>query len=220
MADALSSEQMTGIVQDALKAFPKETPGVYRWSVASVGFIIFAVVITTIVQPDVAGYVSCAVIFMILLIFILFNLEKSGPKAERQLATLSWFASAVLMGSTLLILSSLFWSWPLQISLAQDYDSPKFLARITEYRTVDSSFIRASDNTWKQTFLTDTKKIYSFEQRGLSPDFLLLHDDARKIFVRIPTHGGVAEWSINTNFDNCAHEYCWGDVGRATLHSR
>jgi len=35
--------------------------------------------------------------------------------------------------------------------------------------------------------------------------------------IRIPTQGGMLEWSRNDKFNQCDTEYCWGDVAQGTM---
>ena len=35
--------------------------------------------------------------------------------------------------------------------------------------------------------------------------------------IRIPTQGGMLEWSFNDKFNECDTQYCWGDVAEAMM---
>ena len=221
MSGSLPTSAETEIIRTVMKQFASETPGVYRWAVSAVGFIIFSVVVATMVKPEIAGYVICAVVFMILLIFILLSIEKAADKAAWQVSVLSWFSVATLMVGASAIMGSLLFGWPLFISLAAAYDDPAFLDHIHHYDMEDSDFVRTTPKHWRQSFSADQTINYDFEQRGLSADYLLLYDNARKLTVRIPAHGGIAEWSDTfETSETCKHTACWVDISRATLSMR
>jgi hypothetical protein len=216
MSDMLSMDIQREIVQETLKQFPKQTPGVYRWTVAALAFIVFAVVAATITRPESAGYIMCTVVFMILLIFVLFSIEKSQEQANRQFALLSWFSVVALIGGATSIITSLLFGWPLMISLSEDYTSPRFLKHVHEYDMYDSVFSKNQDTQWSEVFQGNNQRRYDFEQRGLSSDYLLLYDPTRKISIRIPAHGGILQWTTSETYEECRNKPCWGDVGRAT----
>jgi hypothetical protein len=39
----------------------------------------------------------------------------------------------------------------------------------------------------------------------------------RHMKIRIPTQGGMLEWSFNDKFNECDTQYCWGDVAEAMM---
>jgi hypothetical protein len=52
---------------------------------------------------------------------------------------------------------------------------------------------------------------------SFNPQFLTLSDDKRHVTLRVPTRGGMLEWSINDRLKDCDDQYCWGDVTQATM---
>jgi hypothetical protein len=63
----------------------------------------------------------------------------------------------------------------------------------------------------------DNSVLHSFAEDNFTAQFLLLKDNERNLMLRVPTQGGMLEWSLDERFKDCDLKYCWGDVEQATM---
>ncbi|MCP3387398.1 hypothetical protein NLM27_01205 [Bradyrhizobium sp. CCGB12] len=191
------------------------------------GVVAVATTAALSVVPEVAGYALASLMFFILLMFIVVNLEigtaavaETNPlarNAQLQVKVLSWFATIALILGATSIMSSILLGWPLAISISQDTTSKKFLDSIKRYDLPKSSIERMAGGIWQEKLLRDNSILYTYTETSFTPQFLTLWDDKRNVTVRVPTRGGMLEWSINEKFKDCDGQYCWGDVNQATM---
>ena len=93
----------------------------------------------------------------------------------------------------------------------------KYLASIKGYDLPSSFFERLDSGAWEEKTRKDKIVQHAFTEDDFDPQFLLLSDIKRNVKIRIPTQGGMLQWSLNEKFNNCQYEYCWGDVWHATM---
>ncbi|MET3991032.1 hypothetical protein ABIB94_001446 [Bradyrhizobium sp. JR7.2] len=209
----------------ANQQFKEQTPNTYKWALGASGVVAVATTAALSIAPEVAGYAMAGLMFFILLMFIVVNLEigttaNANPLAQNarlQVKVLSWFATVALILGATSIMSSILLGWPLQISIAQDTGSKKYLDSIKRYDLPKSTIERIAAGVWQERLLRDNSALYTYTETSFTPHFLTLWDDKRNVTVRIPTRGGMLEWSINDKFKDCDGEYCWGDVNQATM---
>ncbi|MET4201343.1 hypothetical protein [Bradyrhizobium sp. LA6.12] len=209
----------------ANQQFKEQTPNTYKWALGASGVVAVATTAALSIAPEVAGYAMAGLMFFILLMFIVVNLEigttaNANPLAQNaqlQVKVLSWFATVALILGATSIMSSILLGWPLQISIAQDTGSKKYLDSIKRYDLPKSTIERIAAGVWQERLLRDNSVLYTYTETSFTPHFLTLWDDKRNVTVRIPTRGGMLEWSINDKFKDCDGEYCWGDVNQATM---
>jgi hypothetical protein len=129
---------------------------------------------------------------------------------------LSWFATvAIIVGATAIILSILT-RWPLDMSLNEDTTTESYRASIVRYN-LPMSFIERGGLGWEEKWKKDKSVRYNFSEDLFDPEFLRLKDAKRGMMIRIPTRGGMLQWSYNNKFNECEREYCWGDSAQATM---
>lgn len=209
----------------ANQQFKEQTPNTYKWALGASGVVAVATTAALSIAPEVAGYAMAGLMFFILLMFIVVNLEigttaNANPLAQNaqlQVKVLSWFATVALILGATSIMSSILLGWPLQISIAQDTGSKKYLDSIKRYDLPKSTIERIAAGVWQERLLRDNSVLYTYTETSFTPHFLTLWDDKRNVTVRIPTRGGMLEWSINDKSKDCDGEYCWGDVNQATM---
>jgi hypothetical protein len=105
--------------------------------------------------------------------------------------------------------------WPLNLSLLEDKTSQKYIDSINQYawnyrvieRVPGSSGPRRQ---WQEREGTWT--VYTFFEEQFDSQFLRLWDQDRKVRIRIPTQGGLMQWSVTERSEDCGNQYCWGDV--------
>jgi hypothetical protein len=102
------------------------------------------------------------------------------------------------------------------MSLNEDKRTDSYLASIERYN-LPSSFFERGGPGWEEKSKKDKSVNYSFSEVLFTPEFLLLSDGERHLKIRIPTQGGMLEWSLNEKFNECDTQYCWGDVAQATM---
>jgi hypothetical protein len=213
--------------------FRRETPGTYKWAMGAGGLVTAATTAVLAIKPDTAGYSLSGLILFILLIFIVISLEvgtakldKTNPlakDAQLQVKVMSWFATWALMLGASAIISSIFFHWPLPVTLGEDRTTQKYLDDIIQYDLLTSYIKRGpGERRWEEHSKNGGNLLYSFSEDYLTPRFLVLSDSTREIKVRIPTYGGLLQWSRNDRFDNCIDkEYCWGDTsGDASMRHK
>ena len=209
------------------KEFKKQTPSTFKWSVGASGIVAAAAAVSGSVAPEAAGYALAALILFILLMIIVVNLEigtaaraSASPLAQNaqlQVKVLSWFATVALIVGAASIISSFLFAWPLPLAIVQDTTSKKFLKSIKRYDLERSSIERVDGGAWQEKSQKDKSIVYKFTEDGLTAHFLTLSDNDRRLKLRVPTRGGMVEWSVNEKFKDCDDAYCWGDVGHATM---
>jgi hypothetical protein len=209
--------------------FKKQTPGAYKWAMGAGGLVAAATTASLAFKPETAGYSLSGLVLFTLLIFIVISLEvgtskpdESNPlakNAQLQVKVLSWFATVALIMGAAAIMSSILFRWPQDMALNEDKTTNKYLASIKGYDLQSSFFERRPDEAgaWEEKSRRDKTVQHSFTEDYLDPHFLLLSDTERNVKLRIPTQGGMLEWSLNEKFNNCQDEYCWGDVTYATM---
>ena len=199
-----------------LEDFSSKAPGVYRWAVAAVGFMAAVMSVAWIVNPENIVSIACITVFFILLIFLLFSFEKTDIDTKLQSRILSWFSSILLMFTSSCILISAFWGWPLVFTFESKLDAARVAQKVKSFEFRDSEFsINKNDvGKWTQSFTRNHEKVYNFEERGYNRDYLLLWDNDRKIYIRIPATGGIVQWTKETNLDLCSERDhpCWIDL--------
>ena len=206
--------------------FERQTPGTYKWAMGAGGLVVAATTAALAFKPETAGYSLSGLILFILLIFVVISLEMgtAAPKeltplarnAQVQVTLLSWFATIALLIGASAIISSMLLRWPLDMSLNENKTTNSYLASITGY-DLPSSFFERGGPGWEEKSSKDKSVSYRFTEDRFTPDFLYLSDNDRKLKIRIPTQGGMLEWSHNDKFNDCDTEYCWGDVAQATM---
>jgi hypothetical protein len=213
---------------EALKGeFKAQTPQTYKWATGAAGIVAAAVAAASAIKPETAGYSLAALVLFVLAVFIVISVEAgttanvqtnpTAKNAQLQVFVLSWFATiAFILGAGALI-SSMLLQWPLNLSLVEDKSSQKFLDSIKQYDSPYRVVERAGSRKWQERALEDGSIVFSFFELQFDSEFLLLSDDKRGIKIRIPTQGGLMQWSLNEKFDNCSEEYCWGDVREMRL---
>jgi hypothetical protein len=102
------------------------------------------------------------------------------------------------------------------MSLNETKTTNSYLASITGY-DLPSSFFERGGPGWEEKAAKDKSVFHSFTEDRFTPEFLYLSDHERNLKIRIPTQGGMLEWSHNDKFNDCDTEYCWGDVVQATM---
>jgi hypothetical protein len=209
--------------------FKKQTPGAYKWAMGAGGLVAAATTASLALKPETAGYSLSGLVLFTLLIFVVISLEvgtskpdESNPlakNAQLQVKVLSWFATVALIMGAAAIMSSMLFMWPLDMALNEDRTTDKYLASIKGYDLQSSFFERRSDKpgAWEEKARRDKTVQHSFMEDRFDPHFLLLSDAERNMKIRIPTQGGMLEWSLNEKFNNCEEEYCWGDVAYAAM---
>ena len=215
------------MAQDAgQEEFKRQTPGAYKWAVGAGGLVVAATTALLAFQPETAGYSLSGLVLFILLIFVVISLEMGTTKLEdsnplarsarRQVTLLSWFATlAIVVGATAII-SSILLRWPLDMSLTENTRTDSYLESIARYE-LPSSFLERTGRGWEERSKKDRSVEHSFSEVVFTPEFLLLSDAERHMKIRIPTQGGMLEWSFNDKFNDCDTQYCWGDVAQATM---
>jgi hypothetical protein len=195
--------------------FKKLTPGTYRLAVGAGGLLAMATTMTVaVMKPDVAGYALAGLVLFILLMLVVFVLENGINERglSLQMKVLSWFAIIAFMLGT----GAIMWSivlpdlWP---------NTPPNLQSIRRYELPKSKIERA-ETGWHQTF-EDDKPSRNFYQSSLTSEFLLLWDAYDGINVRIPTRGGMAQWSPgDLRTKDCTNEGCWGDIAQTIAYCK
>lgn len=213
--------------QPNVQAFREQAPNTYKWALAASGLVAVATTAVLSVAPELAGYALVGLMFFILLIFIVINLEIGtaataganplAPNAQLQVKVLSWFATIALIAGATSMMTSMLFGWPLRISMVEDTTSKKYLDSIKRYDLPQSSIERGKNGVWQEKLLRDNSTLYTFAETSFTPQFLTLFDSNRSVTVRIPSRGGMLEWSINEKFKDCDGQYCWGDVNQATM---
>jgi hypothetical protein len=207
-------------------AFRQQTPGVYKWAMGAGGLVAAATTTSLTFKPDAAGYALSGLILFILLIFIVISLEMGTAKfdvsnpiaknAQMQVTALSWFATVALVLGATSIMTSILFRWPLDMSLSEDTTTRSYLTSIKQY-DLPSSFIERSSHGWEEKSQRDQSVLYSFTEDLFNPEFLRLSDNKRSVKIRIPTRGGMLQWSLNEKFNDCDTRHCWGDVAQAKM---
>jgi hypothetical protein len=232
MTDVIFRAGETGITDSTsdirlpTKEFERQTPATYKWAMGAGGLAGAATTAALAFKPETAGYSLSALILFILLIFVVISLEMgtAAPKelsplaknARVQVTLLSWFATIALLIGASTIISSILVRWPLDMSLNENKTTNSYLASIKGY-DLPSSFFERGGPGWEEKSAKDKSVKYRFTEDRFTPEFLLLTDDERKLKIRIPTQGGMLEWSYNDKFNDCDKEYCWGDVAQGTM---
>ena len=206
--------------------FKRQTPGAYKWAIGAGGLVVAATTALLPFQLETAGYsLSCLVLF-ILLIFVVISLEMGTAKLEdsnplaksarRQVMLLSWFATVAIVVGATAIISSILLRWPLDMSLSENTRTDSYLDSIARYELPGSLLERVGQG-WEERSKKDKSIEHSFSEVVFTPEFLYLSDAERHMKFRIPTQGGMLEWSFNDKFNECDTQYCWGDVAQATM---
>ena len=214
------------MANDTEEEFKLQTPGAYKWAVGAGGLVVAATTAALSFKPETAGYSLSGLVLFILLIFVVISLEMGTGKLEGssplarnarvQVTVLSWFATiAIIVGATAIV-SSILTRWPLDMSLNENTRTDGYLASIRRY-DLPSSFLERGGPGWEEKSKKDKSVKYSFSEELFTPEFLLLSDTERGMKIRVPTQGGMLEWSRNDKFNNCDTEYCWGDVAQAMM---
>lgn len=197
-----------------LKDFPSQSPGVYRWAVAAVGFV--SAVMGVIASFNLANLalVGMATVFALLLIFVLFCFEKEDINTQWQSRVLSWFASGVLVFISTALISCIFFSWPRKIIAAPRLEAARQVENIEAYDLRESSIARKAGErgVWVEYFRNIDAPTRTFQERRFTTDYILLWDESRQINIRIPTGGGVAQWTKIEPVERCIAEPCWQDI--------
>jgi hypothetical protein len=209
--------------------FKSQTPETYKWVIGAGGVITAATTALLAYKPETAGYSLSATILFILLVFIVIGVEKGTSQldttnpvakaAKIQVIFLSWFATISLSLGALAIISSILFTWPLDMSLGENKTTAKYINSIKRFDTENTYFERdgSGGRGWREKLLRYDSLVHSFTETGFNGDFLWLLDKERKVTIRIPTQGGMVQWSLNDQFTQCGNEYCWGDVAKATM---
>src|SRR3954468_12069287 len=142
----------------ANQQFKEQTPNTYKWALGASGVVAVATTAALSIAPEVAGYAMAGLMFFILLMFIVVNLEigttaNANPLAQNarlQVKVLSWFATVALILGATSIMSSILLGWPLQISIAQDTGSKKYLDSIKRYDLPKSTIERIAAGVWQE----------------------------------------------------------------------
>jgi hypothetical protein len=165
-------------------------------------------------------------------VFIVISLEagtnasvQANPiakNAQYQVWVLSWFSTiAFILGASALI-SSMLIQWPISnLSLVEDKTSQKFLDSIKQYDSQYKVIERVGPRSWQER--EGDSIDHSFFEKRFDSQFLLLSDEKRDIKIRIPTQGGLMQWSLNATSDSCGSEgkeYCWGDIREMRLRRK
>ncbi len=130
---------------------------------------------------------------------------------------LSWFATISFIVGAIAIMSSMLLSWPLDIKFNEDKTTQKYLRSIKRYDLTESTIEYVAEDKWQEKRRRDNFVLYSFTEHSFTAQFLYLKDNERNLMLRVPTQGGMLEWSVNDGFRNCYQEYCWGDLEQATM---
>jgi hypothetical protein len=209
------------------KKFKKQTPGTYKWVAGASGLVTAATAVSLSVAPEAAGYALAGLILFILLMFIVVSLEIGttaldstnplAPNARLQVKVLSWFATIAFIAGAASIICSILFAWPLPLAIVQDTTSKKFIESIKRYDLSRSSIERVDNGAWQEKLQRDKSIVHTFAEDSFTAQFILLSDNERRLKLRIPTRGGMVEWSINEKFKDCDDAYCWGDVEQATM---
>jgi hypothetical protein len=205
--------------------FKKETPSTYKWAMGASGLVAVATATTLTLKPETAGYAITGLILFILLIFIVINLEvgttpQSNPLAENaqlQVKVLSWFATIAFIIGAAAVMSSMLMRWPLDMTLYEDKTTQRYIGSIKRYDLPWSTIERVGMGKWQEKLHRDNSVLHSFIEDNFTAQFLYLKDNERNLELRVPTQGGMLEWSVNERFKDCDLEYCWGDVEQATM---
>jgi hypothetical protein len=207
--------------------FKQQTPSIYKWAVGTSGLATAASAVSSSVAPETAGYALAGLVIFTLLMFIAANFEigttavtNTNPLAQNarlQVKVLSWFATVAFIVGAASVISSLIFAWPLPLAIVQDTTSKKFLESIKRYDLSKTSIDRVDNGVWQEKLQKDKSIIHTFAEDGFTAQFLMLWDNERHLKLRVPTRGGMVEWSINEKFKDCDDEYCWGDVGQAIM---
>jgi hypothetical protein len=210
----------------AEQEFKQQTPGAYKWAVGAGGLVVAATTAALSFKPETAGYSLSGLVLFILLIFVVISLEMGTTKLEGsnplarnarvQVTVLSWFATIAIMVGASAIISSILIRWPLDMSLNENTRTDSYLASIKRYE-LPASLIERGGAGWEEKSKRDKSVQHVFSEELFTPEFLLLSDAERGLKIRIPTQGGMLEWSRNDKFNDCDTEYCWGDVAQATM---
>jgi hypothetical protein len=216
----------TGDIRLPQKEFERQTPGTYKWAMGAGGLVVAATTAALAFKPETAGYSLSGLILFILLIFVVISLEMgtAAPKeltplaknAQVQVTVLSWFATIALLIGASAIISSMLVRWPLDMSLNENKTTNSYLASIAGY-DLPSSFIERGGPGWEEKSAKEKTVMYRFTEDRFTPEFLYLSDDDRKLKLRIPTQGGMLEWSRNEKFNDCDTELCWGDFAQVAM---
>src|SRR5262249_54634323 len=206
--------------------FKQQKPETYKWTMGAGGLVVDATTAALTFKPETAGYSLSGLILFILLIFVVISLEMgTAPLAEgnplaqnarAQVTLLSWFSTLALVLGAAAIMSSILIRWPLDMSLNENKTTNAYLASIKGY-DLPSSFLERGGQGWEEKSKKDKSIQYRFVEDRFTPEFLYLSDNDRKLKLRIPTQGGMLEWSLNEKFNDCDSEYCWGDVAQAAM---
>lgn len=199
---------------DMLKDFPSQAPGVYKWAVAAVGFVSAVMGIIASLNLANLALVGIATVFALLLIFVLFCFEKDDINTQWQSRVLSWFASAVLVFISAALISCIFFGWPRKISAAPRLEAARLIENIEAYDLRESSITRKVDDrrVWVEYYRNSDSPVRLFQERRFTSDYILLWDEDRKINIRIPTGGGLAQWTKMEQVERCTTEPCWQDI--------
>ena len=206
--------------------FKQQTPGAYKWAVGAGGLVVAATTAALAFKPETAGYSLSGLVLFILLIFVVISLEMGTTKLEGssplarnariQVTVLSWFATLAIMVGAAAIIASILVRWPLDMSLNENTKTDSYLASIQRYE-LPSTFVERGGRGWEERSKKDKSVQHNFSEELFTPEFLVLSDTERHMKIRIPTQGGMLEWSYNEKFNECDTEYCWGDVAQATM---
>jgi hypothetical protein len=207
------------------KKFKEQTPNTYKWAVGTSGLVAAATAVSVSIAPEASGYALACLILFILLMFIVVNFEigtttLTNPLADNarlQVKVLSWFATIALIVGAASIISSILFAWPLPLVLVPDTTSKKFIDSIKRYDLSKSSIERGEKGAWQEKLQRDKSVVHTFVEDTFTAQFLKLSDNERHLKLRVPTRGGMLEWSINERFKDCDDAYCWGDVEQATM---
>src|SRR5262249_38275307 len=134
-----------------------------------------------------------------------------------QVLVLSWFATVALILGAISIMLSILFRWPLDMTFNEDKTTTTYLQSIKHYDLPYSVIERSGPAKWQEKLVKDNSIQYTFSEDRFDAQFLLLSDDQRHLKIRIPTQGGMLEWSLNERFSDCDREYCWGDVAHAVM---
>jgi hypothetical protein len=211
--------------------FRRQTPEVYKWAVGAGGLVIAATTAALAFKPETAGYSLSGLILFILLIIVVINLEMGTAKqdesnslakmARMQVTILSCVTTfSIVVGATF-ITSSILFRWPRDPFPDEDKTTESYLSSIKAYYLLDYSFFERDSpgpgSGWVEKLQANNSTIHTLTVDHFNGDFLTLSDPKRNIKIRIPTQGGMLEWSKNERFTDCDLQYCWGDVGQAKM---
>jgi hypothetical protein len=210
----------------AEEEFKRQTPGAYKWAVGAGGVVVAATTAALAFKPETAGYSLSGLVLFILLIFVVISLEMGTAKLEGssplarnariQVTVLSWFATIAIMIGATAIISSILIRWPLDMSLNENTTTDSYRASIARYN-LPSTFLERGGLGWEEKSKKDNSVKHNFSEDRFDPEFLYLSDAERHMKMRIPTQGGMLEWSFNDKFNECDTKYCWGDVAEAMM---